>query len=89
MLIRFAFFPLLLALGFSGCKKPATAATNNTAPNQSVAASATPGAASKSAAAAPTVAPVITKPAIDQNAQVVIFGYHRFVNNVRRPESLK
>jgi len=31
--------------------------------------------------------PKNTKPAIDQNAQVVIFGYHRFVNQVRRPDT--
>jgi peptidoglycan/xylan/chitin deacetylase (PgdA/CDA1 family) len=86
MLIRFGFFPLLLALGLSACKKPATAATNNTTQNQS-AASVTPGPSSASAATTPTVAPVITKPAVDQNAQVVILGYHRFVNNVRRPDT--
>jgi peptidoglycan/xylan/chitin deacetylase (PgdA/CDA1 family) len=87
MLIRFAFFPLFVALGLSACKKPATAANNTSAQNQSASASTTPGPANSSAAAAPSVAPVITKPAIDQNAQVVIFGYHRFVNNVRRPDT--
>jgi peptidoglycan/xylan/chitin deacetylase (PgdA/CDA1 family) len=86
MLIRFALFPLVLTLGLSGCKKPATAATNNAAPDQSAAASATPRRANTSAAT-PAAPPVITKPAIDQNAQVVIFGYHRFVNNVRRPDT--
>ncbi|MEP6777458.1 MAG: polysaccharide deacetylase family protein [Chthoniobacterales bacterium] len=35
----------------------------------------------------PQAPPKITKPAIDQNAQVVIFGYHRFVNQVRRPDT--
>src|SRR5213078_224445 len=39
------------------------------------------------AAATASIAPSISKPAIDQNAQVVIFGYHRFVNNVRRPDT--
>jgi peptidoglycan/xylan/chitin deacetylase (PgdA/CDA1 family) len=87
MLIRFAFFPLVVALGLSACKKPATAANNTSAQNQSASASTTPGSANSSAAAAPSVAPVITKPAIDQNAQVVIFGYHRFVNSVRRPDT--
>ena len=38
-------------------------------------------------AATPVPTPVETKPAIDQNAQVVIFGYHRFVNQVRRPDT--
>jgi len=73
-----------LALGLTACKKPAAAANNNTAQNQTAATSTTPG---PSVAAAPSVAPVITKPAVDQNAQVVIFGYHRFVNSVRRPDT--
>jgi peptidoglycan/xylan/chitin deacetylase (PgdA/CDA1 family) len=90
MLIRFALLPLLLALGLSACKKPATTTSNNNtaAPNQSAAAaSVTPGTSSSSAAATPSVAPAITKPAVDQNAQVVILGYHRFVNNVKRPDT--
>jgi peptidoglycan/xylan/chitin deacetylase (PgdA/CDA1 family) len=87
MLIRFAFFPLLLALGLSACKKPATGANPDPVQNQSASASATPRSSSSSAAATPAAAPVITKPAIDQNAQVIIFGYHRFVNNVRRPDT--
>lgn len=88
MLTRFALLPLLLAFSLPTCKKNETAAKNNTAPNQpTAAASATPGPSSSTAAATPATAPVITKPAIDQNAQVVIFGYHRFVNNVRRPDT--
>lgn len=86
MLIRFAILSLVLAFGLAGCNKPATATKN--APNQSPSAptSASP-AASAATAATPSAAPVITKPAIDQNAQVVILGYHRFVNNVRRPDT--
>jgi len=88
MLIRFALFPLFVALGLSACKKPATAATNNASQNQSAGAAAgTPGPAKGAAAGTPTAAPVISKPAVDQNAQVVIFGYHRFVNSVRRPDT--
>jgi peptidoglycan/xylan/chitin deacetylase (PgdA/CDA1 family) len=88
MLIRFAFFPLLLALGLSACKKPATGTNGDPVENQSAAAaSATPKSSSSSTAATPAVAPVISKPAIDQNAQVIIFGYHRFVNSVRRPDT--
>ncbi|MEY2563114.1 MAG: hypothetical protein QOH88_1307 [Verrucomicrobiota bacterium] len=87
MLTRFALLPLLLALGLTACKKPATAAApNNTTANQTPAAG-TPGPAAPPVAAAPSAAPAITKPAIDQNAQVIIFGYHRFVNNVRRPDT--
>ncbi|MEY2490633.1 MAG: hypothetical protein QOC70_2575 [Verrucomicrobiota bacterium] len=86
MLIRFALIPLLLALGLPTCKKTETAVKTNSDQATSVA-SATPAASNSTAAAAPSAAPVISKPAIDQNAQVVIFGYHRFVNNVRRPDT--
>jgi peptidoglycan/xylan/chitin deacetylase (PgdA/CDA1 family) len=86
MLTRFAVPLLLLALSFPSCKKPETPAKNNPAPNQSPGSAAAPGSAVVSAAT-PAPAPVHTKPAIDQNAQVVIFGYHRFVNSVRRPDT--
>lgn len=86
MLTRFAFLPLVLALCFTACKKPATA-TNPAEPKQSTAAaSATPG-SSATATPASASAPAISKPAVDQNAQVVIFGYHRFVNVVKRPDT--
>jgi peptidoglycan/xylan/chitin deacetylase (PgdA/CDA1 family) len=86
MLTRFVFLPLVLALSLSACKKAATAAKADAPSDQSSAASsATPG--STAAAATPSAAPVITKPALDQNAQVVIFGYHRFVKNVKRPDT--
>ena len=88
MLTRFAVLPLLLALGLPDCKKHEAAANTTTVSNQpAAAASVTPGPSSSSVPAIPAAAPVITKPAIDQNAQVVIFGYHRFVNNVRRPDT--
>jgi peptidoglycan/xylan/chitin deacetylase (PgdA/CDA1 family) len=88
MLTRFAFLPLFLALGLASCKKNSSVvATNTTDQTKAAAASATPGASSSAAAATPSAAPVITKPVVDQNAQVVIFGYHRFVNNVKRPDT--
>jgi peptidoglycan/xylan/chitin deacetylase (PgdA/CDA1 family) len=84
MLTRFAILSLVFALGFGGCKKPA-ALTKNTDQSKATA-TATPG-PSGSATAAPAAPPVISKPAVDQNAQVVIFGYHRFVNVVKRPDT--
>jgi peptidoglycan/xylan/chitin deacetylase (PgdA/CDA1 family) len=87
MLTRFAFLPLFLALGLASCKKNSSVVATNTADQTKAAASATPGASSSAAAATPSAAPVISKPAVDQNAQVVIFGYHRFVNNVKRPDT--
>jgi peptidoglycan/xylan/chitin deacetylase (PgdA/CDA1 family) len=37
--------------------------------------------------ATPTPEPTVAKPAIDQNAQVVVFGYHRFEKQVHRPDT--
>ncbi|HXM33411.1 MAG TPA: polysaccharide deacetylase family protein [Chthoniobacterales bacterium] len=87
MLTRFAIIPLLLTLSFAACKKPATAADNNSAPKTTPAPSAAPGATATPAAAAPAPTPAPAKPIIDQNAQAVILGYHRFVNNVRHPDT--
>src|SRR5437762_1433805 len=88
MLTRFAFLPLFLALGLASCKKISSiAATNQTDQTKAAAASATPNAASSAATATPSAPPVISKPVVDQNAQVVVFGYHRFVNNVKRPDT--
>jgi peptidoglycan/xylan/chitin deacetylase (PgdA/CDA1 family) len=75
MLTRLAVIPLLLAFSLPTCKKRENAASStqvsNPSPPPSVAAAATP---------APP--PKETKPAVDQNAQVIIYGYHRFVKQV-------
>ncbi len=80
MLTRFALLPLILALNFPGCKKNPNAAAG------SPKSGATPG-PSVAALATPTPVPTPSKPAIDQNAQVVVFGYHRFEKTVRRPDT--
>ncbi len=85
MLTRFAILFLVFGLGLVGCKK-APAVSTKTSDQPQTTASGTPG-ASASATASPSAAPVISKPAVDQNAQVVIFGYHRFVNVVKRPDT--
>ena len=89
MLTRFALLPLFLAFSLPTCKKNESAVRNTALTNQptTAAASSTSGPSSSTTAATPATAPVTTKPAIDQNAQVVVFGYHRFVNNVRRPDT--
>ncbi len=87
MLTRFAFLPLFLGLALAGCKKNPSVVATNTTDQTKAAASATPGASGSAPAATPSAAPVISKPAVDQNAQVVIFGYHRFVNTVKRPDT--
>jgi peptidoglycan/xylan/chitin deacetylase (PgdA/CDA1 family) len=85
MLTRFAILFLVFGLGLVGCKKAPP--VSNATPNQPQStASGTPG-ATGSATASPSAAPVISKPVVDQNAQVVIFGYHRFVNVVKRPDT--
>jgi len=86
MLIRFALLSLVFALGLSACKKPA-AAGSGPGPDQTTAAASVTPSANASATATPARAVAISKPAVDQNAQVVIVGYHRFVNNVRRPDT--
>ena len=87
MLTRFAILPLFLALNLPTCKKTEVAKTTTASDQTTAAASATPGASSAAATATPSAPPVITKPAVDQNAQVVIFGYHLFVKNVKRPDT--
>ena len=71
---------ILGGLAFSGCKKGSHTGKNvsllNPSPSPMAALS-----------AAPTPMPTPTKPAIDQNAQVVVFGYHRFEKKVRRPDT--
>ncbi|MGI8890763.1 MAG: polysaccharide deacetylase family protein [Chthoniobacterales bacterium] len=77
---RLTIILLLCGLLFSGCKKG----------NQSAKAKAGPTAApSPKVAVATTATPIPTprKPAIDQNAQVVVFGYHRFEKKIRRPDT--
>ena len=86
MLTRFVLFQLFFALSFPGCEKRETGPKPEAAPTQPPASSAAP----RSSATPATVAaatPVAPKPAIDLNAQVVIFGYHRFVNSVRHPDT--
>src|SRR6516164_5526402 len=80
MMIRFAILPLLLALNFSMCKKQETVAEKPKA-----AGSASPAAATEAGAPVAAASPKITKPVVDQTAQVLIFCYHRLVDKVRFP----
>jgi peptidoglycan/xylan/chitin deacetylase (PgdA/CDA1 family) len=76
MLIRSLVIPFVLAFSLFGSKPTPVAKS---------AASSKPSATPAVAAVAP--APTITKPVIDQTAETVIFGYHRFVNKVRHPDT--
>ena len=73
MLTRFAILQLLVAFGFSFLLNRAQAA-NPTPP-------------AKASPATPATGAQATKPVVDQNAQVIIFGYHRFVDKLRHPDT--
>ncbi|MEO6873142.1 MAG: polysaccharide deacetylase family protein, partial [Chthoniobacterales bacterium] len=73
-------FLMICGLALGGCKKSNEAKTRSQLLNPSPVPS-----ASALAVATPTPAP--TKPPIDQNAQVIVFGYHRFEKKVRRPDT--
>jgi peptidoglycan/xylan/chitin deacetylase (PgdA/CDA1 family) len=79
MIIRFAILPLLLALNLSMCKKEENVSQNS---QKASASSPAPTAVATPVAAA---SPKITKPVVDQTAQVIIFCYHRLVDKVRYP----
>jgi peptidoglycan/xylan/chitin deacetylase (PgdA/CDA1 family) len=85
MTIRFAILPLLLALNFSMCKRNESVAPSSQQATSPVAAAESAG-ESPGAAGAP-LPPKITRPVVDQTAQTIVFGYHRFVNKVRRPDT--
>lgn len=76
----FTIFFLVCGLVLGGCKK------TNDAKKQSQLLNPSP-APSAAAVAAATPPPAPTKPPIDQNAQVIVFGYHRFEKKVRRPDT--
>jgi peptidoglycan/xylan/chitin deacetylase (PgdA/CDA1 family) len=84
MMFRLAIIPLLLALDLSMCKKHETASQN---PQAASGASPVPGAAAGGTPAVALAAPSpkISKPVVDQTAQVIIFCYHRLVDKVRYP----
>jgi hypothetical protein len=77
---RFTIILLLCGLALGGCKKGSF--TRGSKPS----ATPTPSPAA-AVAAAPTATPAPTPPPIDQSAQVIVFGYHRFEKKVRRPDT--
>ncbi|CAN5457174.1 hypothetical protein BH20VER3_BH20VER3_11790 [soil metagenome] len=76
---RLTIILLLGGLFLSGCKKGNQPANGKKEPN------ATP--SPTMAVAASTPVPTPTRPVIDQSSQVIVFGYHRFENKVRRPDT--
>ncbi len=83
MMIRFALVPLLLALNLSTCKKGETVSRG--APQPTASPTATAESAAGATAASAETAPKISRPVVDQTAQVIIFCYHRLVDKVRYP----
>jgi peptidoglycan/xylan/chitin deacetylase (PgdA/CDA1 family) len=77
MIIRFAILPLFLALNLSMCKKQENVSSSS---QQASGSSPTPAAVATPVAAS---SPKITKPVVDQTAQVIIFCYHRLVDKIR------
>ena len=77
---RFTIILLLGSLALSGCRKGslATKAKPTATPQPTAAAT---------VAAAPSATPTPTAPLIDQKAEVIVFGYHRFEKKVRRPDT--
>src|SRR4030095_8952942 len=83
MRLKLVAVPVLLALGLAACNKKQKA--------QTIGEGSTPAAsAASSVPPLPPVAPITAptppaKVAVDQTAQVLVYGYHRFVNQGRRP----
>src|SRR5437763_3422641 len=91
MVSKFAVIPLTLTLGLSLCKKHETVQRIGEGATPTPLASASPDASTgprgSPAAGTSPMAPQPKKVAIDQTAQAIVFGYHRFVNQVRRPDT--
>lgn len=100
MLIRFAIFPLVFVLGLSTCRKQtaAVAPAASPSPTASVAEAKPPSEGSGGTSNAPAAVNSAStssgktvsksgKTVVDQTAQVIVYGYHRFVDKVKRPDT--
>src|SRR5438309_2237452 len=86
MRLKLVAIPVLLALVLAGCNKKQRAQTIGEGSTPAHGASAAPASPPPTAASVAT-ATAPAKVAIDQTAQVIVYGYHRFVNQVRRPDT--
>src|SRR5205823_7458208 len=88
MRLKLVAAPVLLALALAACNKKQKAQTIGEGSTPAGAASAAPGVGSPLPTVAAITAPTPpVKVAVDQTAQVIVYGYHRFVNQVRRPDT--
>ncbi|PZR74205.1 MAG: hypothetical protein DLM52_09805 [Chthoniobacterales bacterium] len=83
MLSKLALLPLLFAIALPTCKKSQQVKTIGETPTPSPTATAAPSASLSETSAASLPGKV----AVDQTAQVIVYGYHRFVNQVKRPDT--
>src|SRR2546427_7706072 len=79
--------PVLLALALAACNKKQKAQPIGEGSPPAGAASAAASVSPLPAGAAITTPSQPAKVAVDQTAQVIVYGYHRFVNQVRRPDT--
>ena len=87
MRLKLVAAPVLLTLALAACNKKQKDQTIGEGSTPAGAASAAPS-ASPLATANPVTTPTPpAKVAVDQTAQVIVYGYHRFVNQVRRPDT--
>src|SRR2546429_9880001 len=87
MRLKLVAAPVLLALAFAACNKKQKVQTIGEGSTPAGGASAAPSASPLTTVSAVATATPPAKVAVDQTAQVVVYGYHRFVNQVRRPDT--
>jgi peptidoglycan/xylan/chitin deacetylase (PgdA/CDA1 family) len=97
MLCRLAFLPVIFLFSFSTCKRHSAVVSSNqggSSATATAAASPPPSDTSAGSTASPSTgsaagsgSKIAGKAVVDQTAQVIIFGWHRFVDKVRRPDT--
>src|SRR5258708_4643212 len=87
MRLKLVAAPVLLALAFAACNKKQKAQTIGEGSTPAGGASVAPSASPPTTVNAGTTPTPPAKVAVDQTAQVIVYGYHRFVNQVRRPDT--
>src|SRR5712672_4038543 len=87
MRLKLVAAPVLLALAFAACNKKQKVQTIGEGSTPAGGASVAPSASPPTTVNAGTTPTPPAKVAVDQTAQVIVYGYHRFVNQVRRPDT--
>jgi peptidoglycan/xylan/chitin deacetylase (PgdA/CDA1 family) len=96
MFIRLAIFPIIFLFSLSNCKRHSAVASTAQAASSPTATAAASRPPSDTSAGSTTKPPAPAssgsqkiggKTVVDQTAQVIVFGWHRFVEKVRRPDT--